>query len=132
MDERGVVRVVSAEIQRDGHYLLTQRSARAVLPLLWEFPGGRVREGETDEQALARAVLARVGIVATIGPRLLEVEHDYDSYRVVMAVYRASLRDAEPFAMAVHAIAWVRPEDFADYPFPGADQKTVSALLREL
>ena len=49
-----VIRVVAAVIEHDGRYLITQRNANAVLPLLWEFPGGRVEEGETDEAALAR------------------------------------------------------------------------------
>ena len=48
------IRVVGAMIEKDGRYLITQRSPTASLPLLWEFPGGRVEEGETDEAALAR------------------------------------------------------------------------------
>ena len=54
------IRVVSAEIAVEGRYLITQRSAHAVLPGLWEFPGGRVREGESDAQALVRAVSGRL------------------------------------------------------------------------
>ena len=49
---RPLVRVVAAMIERDGRYLLTQRRSTAVLPLLWEFPGGRVERGETDAAAL--------------------------------------------------------------------------------
>ena len=132
MDERRTVRVVSAEISRGGAYLLTQRSARAVLPLLWEFPGGRVRAGETDADALRRAVNERVGCAVAVGERLLEVEHAYDDYTVVLVVYRAALLGGEPAPLGVHAVEWVRAEDFADYPFPSADQKTVDLLLREL
>jgi len=130
-DEVPVIRVVSAEIQRDGRYLLAQRSARAVLPLLWEFPGGRVRDGETDVEALVRSVRYRVGVAATVHGQVLEVEHDYPDYRVVLAVYRADIGEAEPFPSSVQAVAWVAPDAFGDYPFPGADQKTVRALLEE-
>jgi 8-oxo-dGTP diphosphatase len=52
------IRVVAAVIERDGCYLITQRRPNAVLPLLWEFPGGKVEEGETDAAALRREVHA--------------------------------------------------------------------------
>lgn len=127
--ERTTVRVVSAEIHQDGRYLVTQRSARAVLPLLWEFPGGRVREDESDRAALVRALRHRIGAVVDVRDRVLEVRHEYPDYTVVLAVYRCDIASGEPFAQAVNALAWVAPEDFGDYPFPDADQKTVELLL---
>ena len=54
-------------IEDRGRYLITQRRPTAVLPSLWEFPGGRVEEGETDEQALAREVLYRLGVSVEVG-----------------------------------------------------------------
>jgi 8-oxo-dGTP diphosphatase len=132
-----VIRVVSAELQEQGRYLITQRSARAVLPLLWEFPGGRVRDNETDEQALMRALKRRLGVEIEVGERVMEVRHDYPDYTVDLAVYRCSLkpgpdgRTPAPFAQAVHAVAWVAPEEFGDYPFPDADQKTVAQLIND-
>ena len=54
---------VCAVVERDGKYLLTQRKSTAVFPLLWEFPGGRVEQGESNEQALLRdAVEAHVQV----------------------------------------------------------------------
>lgn len=129
--DRPSIRVVSAEIQRGGRYLITQRSPKAVLPLLWEFPGGRVREGETDEEALRRAVRDRIGVMIEVGRRLLEVTHDYDGWAVTLVVYRCALGDQDPWPENVAALAWVAPDAFADYPFPGADQKTVEALLKD-
>jgi 8-oxo-dGTP diphosphatase len=60
-----VLRVVAAVIERDGKYLITQRRDNAVLPGLWEFPGGKVEPGETIEQALRRELLEEIGV--TIG-----------------------------------------------------------------
>jgi 8-oxo-dGTP diphosphatase len=125
------IRVVSAEIQRDDRYLITQRSPKAVLPLLWEFPGGRVRDGEPDEAALHRALKMRLGVDAAVGKRLLEVKHDYEGWTVTLAVYRCELGEQEPWAAAVAAFAWAGADELADYPFPGADQRTVELLLRE-
>jgi 8-oxo-dGTP diphosphatase len=125
------IRVVSAEIQRDGRYLITQRSTRATLPLLWEFPGGRVREGEPDAATLARNLRKRLGVDIAVGEQAMTVEHAYDGYTLTLVVYRCVLTEGEPRAVTVNALAWVAPDEFADYPFPGADQQTVDALLAE-
>ena len=53
--EKRTIHVVSAAIERDGSYLITQRLEKAVFPLLWEFPGGKIEAGENKEQALIRS-----------------------------------------------------------------------------
>ena len=68
MSTRPTIRVVAAVIERDGQYLITQRRATAVLPLLWEFPGGRVETGETDKIALKRELGHRLGVTIELGP----------------------------------------------------------------
>ena len=128
MANRGNTRVVSAEIQRDGRYLLVQRQSHAVMPDLWEFPGGRVRDGETDAVALVRALRHRIGCDVTVVETLMEVTHAYEGYDLTLVVCRVDL-DCEPRPAAVQQLAWVPPESFGDYPFPGADQKTVELLL---
>ena len=125
---RQTIRVVSAEIRQGARYLLTQRLPTAVLPGLWEFPGGRVRDDESDAAALARTLDDRLGVQADVHDLLMEVQHDYDDWSVVLAVYRCTVDDT-PTAQRVAAVAWVAPDDFHRYPFPGADQKTVAELL---
>jgi 8-oxo-dGTP diphosphatase len=127
------IRVVSAEICRDGAWLITQRRPDAVLPLMWEFPGGRVREGESDAAALARALGDRVGVEVAVHEQTMEVVHAYETYELTMAVYRCSLAAGEePTARRVHDIAWATPEAFARYTFPGADRHTVAQLVGDL
>ena len=127
------IRVVSAELERSGHYLITQRRPDAVLPLLWEFPGGRVHPGEDDAAALKRALKQRVGLDVVIGEQTMEVVHTYEGYALTLAVYRCSApEDQEPEPLYVHAITWARPENFGQYRFPGADQHTVDMLLGSL
>ena len=127
--EKPRVRVVVAEIERSGCFLLTQRRENAIMPLLWEFPGGRVAPGESDSEALARCLLTRLGVAAARGELALEIEHEYDSYVVVLASYRVTLQ-GELQNLRVRDHRWVSPAEFDQYEFPGADQATVDALLR--
>src|SRR6202142_4320683 len=88
---RRTIRVVAAVVQRNDRYLITQRRATAVLPLMWEFPGGRVEEGETDAQALRREVLHRLGTTIDVGKLISFVSHPYESYVVDLFLYECSL-----------------------------------------
>jgi 8-oxo-dGTP diphosphatase len=125
------LRVVAAVISRDDRYLITQRRPSAVLPGLWEFPGGRVEEdGETDEQALKREVRERVGVEIEVLMCIGRRTHDYDGYSVDLALYQAHIiGDREPVAERVAACRWVASNEFENYRFPAADQATMDLLL---
>jgi len=124
------IRVVAARIERDGRFLITQRNPHAVLPLLWEFPGGRVEAGESDRDALARELEEKVGIAIEIGELSMSVSHEYDRYHLDMQVYCATTVD-QPIPKEVYTVRWVAPAEFEAYAFPSADQQTVDALLGE-
>jgi 8-oxo-dGTP diphosphatase len=126
---RRKIRVVGAMIERGGCYLITQRPPSASLPLLWEFPGGRVEPGETDEQALARELEEEMGISVRVGERVIHVEHAYASYDIDFCVYRCEIRAGAVQNLKVHDHRWVRPEELDQYEFPAADEKTVARLL---
>ncbi len=124
------IRVVTAEIRRDGTYLITQRLPSSILPLLWEFPGGRVREGESPEGALERLLSDRLGADCEVGELVMEVVHEYDHYTVDMQVFRCYLHeDADIEHTRIHDHRWVPPADFGNYEFPRADEETITALL---
>jgi 8-oxo-dGTP diphosphatase len=124
------VRVVAAVIEREGKYLITQRREEAVLPLLWEFPGGKVEEGETDEQALHREVLGRVGVDVEVREKLTEKHHAYEKYDVHLTLYACRLEpEREPEPLRVRDVRWVASSDFSSYTFPPADQATMDRLL---
>ncbi len=126
---RRKIRVVGAMIEQDGKYLITQRPATASLPNLWEFPGGRVEAGETDEEALARELREEMGIRVEVGDRVIHVEHAYQDYDIDFCVYRCGLRDGAIQHLRVHDHRWVRPDELDDYEFPAADEKTIARLL---
>jgi 8-oxo-dGTP diphosphatase len=126
---RAKIRVVGAMIEREGQYLITQRPPRATLPLLWEFPGGKVEPGETDPEALARELREEMGIAVEVGERVIHVEHAYEGYDIDFCVYRCALHGGAIQHLRVHDHRWVRPEELDDYQFPAADEKTIARLL---
>src|ERR1700761_4987800 len=83
------IRVVAAVIEHGGRYLITQRRPTAVLPLLWEFPGGRVEENESDATALKREVRFRLGVEIQAGKLMSFVSHPYERYVVELYLYEA-------------------------------------------
>ena len=125
-----VIVVVAAEIRdKEGRYLLTQRNPHAVLPLLWEFPGGRVHDDEKPEDALSRCLRDKLGIEIEVQDRRLQVERDYETYRVQLQAWSATIRRGKPTREDVWDYRWVRPTEFAEYTFPPADKETVDQLV---
>jgi 8-oxo-dGTP diphosphatase len=123
------IRVVAAVVERDGKYLITQRRASAVLPLMWEFPGGRVEAGETDAQALKREVLHRLGVEVECGKLISFVSHPYEHYVVDLFLYECRLLSDELRPQAVSEYRWVASADFDQYPFTPADEASMNKLL---
>jgi 8-oxo-dGTP diphosphatase len=120
------IRVVAAVIQKDGKYLITQRRENASLPLLWEFPGGRVEPGESDAEALQREFKERLGAAVEVGKPVAFRRHDYEGYSVELVLYEAALVSSEDLqAMRVNDYRWVEVDEFSQYPFPPADKGTL-------
>lgn len=125
------IRVVAAVIEQDGRYLITQRRATAVLPLMWEFPGGRVEAGETDQQALKRELHHRLGAAIDVGKLISFVSHPYEHYVVDLFLYECTLSSADTalLPLAVHSFKWVASSEFDQYPFTPADEASMNKLL---
>ena len=123
------IRVVAAVLEEDGKYLITQRRATAVLPLLWEFPGGRVEAGETDQAALKRELVHRLGVDIEVGKLISFVSHPYEHYVVDLFLYECTLLGSELERRNVNAYKWVASADFDQYPFTPADEASMNKLL---
>ncbi len=124
-----IVRVVAALVEEAGSYLITQRRPAAVLPLLWEFPGGRVEEGESDAEALERELLHRLGVHVETGKLISFVRHPYERYTVELHLYECKLASGRPEKRNVHDFAWVQSDEFEHYDFTPADEMSMSKLL---
>ena len=131
MTLRRQIRVVGAMLEREpGRYLITQRSKKATLPLLWEFPGGRVMEGEGDREALVRELKERLELDVTVGEQSMATHHVYPEYDVDFRVFLCRLKTpAEPSHQRVNDHRWVTLAETANYKFPDADARTLEKLL---
>jgi 8-oxo-dGTP diphosphatase len=129
MSER-IVRVVAAVIERDGRYLVTQRRPSAVLPNLWEFPGGKVEPGENDAAALKREIRERLDADVDVLQMISFVRHPYERYTVDLHLYQCRLL-SDVRAAAVQGFCWLRSDEFDDYEFTPADEASMTKLLGE-
>ena len=129
MSHKRRITVVSAAIRNEGKYLITQRMEKAVLPLKWEFPGGKVEEGEYEEAALRRELRERLGITPDIGALISTTIHEYDDYVVELKLFECRLGPLAPRVVGVKRMEWVRSSDFDKFEFTPADQESMDRLL---
>ena len=115
------VHVVGAAIFAGGRCLVAQRSEIMSLPLHWEFPGGKVEPGETDEAALVLELREELGVEVRVGPWLGRGEAVVQGRQIVLDVYAAELTEGEPCAREHRALRWVGPEEIAGLAWPEAD-----------
>lgn len=120
-----LLRVVSAVIRKGDTYLITQRRETASLPLLWEFPGGRVEPGETDADALRREIRERLNVEISVDKPVAFRRHDYEGYSVELVLYEAELAEQGIEAVGVREYRWVPAEEFSKYAFPPADRQAL-------
>jgi len=126
------IRVVGAMLEREpGRYLIVQRPSTATLPLMWEFPGGRVMEGEADAAALSREIVERLGVEVQVLELAASTQHAYAEYDLEFCVFYCHLKDpngtVKNLKVADHR--WVTLQEMSAYQFPGADARTLARLL---
>ncbi len=124
--------VACALLDTEGRILLAQRPEGKSMAGLWEFPGGKLDEGETPEAALIRELREELGIEtqeACLSP-LFFASHSYPKFHLLMPLYICRKWQGRAVAREGQNLAWVRPEKLRDYPMPPADVPLV-ALLRD-
>ena len=125
-----MITVVAALIWRGDRILICQRSRNDSFALKWEFPGGKVKPGETAEQALARELQEELGVAATVGPLAYQLRHRYQehSHEIALQFYFAAIGDAEVRNLTFEKIAWEVPAKLPAYDFLAADRELVKKL----
>ena len=112
----------------DQRILITQRRADQALPLLWEFPGGKVEPGEAPVAALVRELREEIGVTVAVGRIWDVLFHAYPAFDLVMLVYPCRIVDGSPRAVEVADLAWVAAPDLARWDILPADRPLVERL----
>ncbi len=123
--------VVAAVIERaDRRLLIGQRRRGDTSPLKWEFPGGKVEDGETDTAALARELREELGVTLVRAVPIARVQHNYAESASLLEIrfYAAELESNEIQATAFEQTAWVLPRELSEYDFLAANRALVANL----
>jgi len=120
-----------ALVDADGRVLIAQRPAGKPMAGVWEFPGGKVENGEAPEQSLIRELQEELGIVvneACLAP-LTFASHVYPDFHLLMPLYVCRRWEGEVTATEGQKLAWVKPNRLRDYEMPPADVPLISHLM---
>lgn len=120
-------RVVAALIVKDGKILVCQRTKHQTMPLKWEFPGGKIEEGEQPRDALHRELDEELGIDATIGDEIARIRHEYRSGNSVeLRFYVVHEFRGELENRIFRDMKWAERTELPSFDFLEADLKLVS------
>jgi 8-oxo-dGTP diphosphatase len=123
--------VAVALVDADNRVLIAQRPQGKMLAGLWEFPGGKVHDGEHPEDALIRELTEELGIaveVPCLAP-LTFASHSYDAFHLLMPLYICRKWNGFIEAREAQALKWVRARDLRNYPMPPADAPLIPPLI---
>ncbi len=124
--------VVAAIIRKGGLFLIAQRMDSATREAgKWEFPGGKVEQGEEPRDALAREIMEELGIVISVGPEFAESGAEGKGMRIRLVAYLADWVSGEPKAIEVKGFRYVAREELPGFEWAEADKPIVRKLLAQ-
>lgn len=124
-----VVAALIADPKDPSRFLVQQRLPDKSRANLWEFPGGKVEQGETDEAALARECEEELAVELRVGRRLWGNTHEYEDLIVELELFAADIRQGEPKPLGAQALRFCTPEEMKALPFCEADIPLLESLV---
>jgi len=123
-----IINVVAAAIEKDGKFFCAQRPEGKSLGGFWEFPGGKLEEGESPEQALIREIKEELNSEIQIISYINEASYDYDFGSVVMKTYHAELISGNLELLEHQNSTWLAPHELSTINWAPVDRPAVRLL----
>ena len=120
--------VVAALIWAQDKFMICQRSAHKARGLLWEFVGGKVEPGETNEHALIRECQEELAITLDVGEVFMDVVHEYPDLTVHLTLFHATIHEGTPQKLEHNDIRWITVDEIDQYAFCPADEEILRRL----
>jgi len=132
LHEAPLFTVVAAVIQHGGRVLICQRRKGDTFGLKWEFPGGKVHDGESPAAALARELEEELGVRARIGAEIGRTRHKYTEHAraIELQFFSVQLESVDVRNLAFEQIVWEEPGKLSAYDFLAADRRIVERLSK--
>ena len=121
--------ITAAIIRQEQQYLICQRAHDDELPLLWEFPGGKLEPGETLEECIIRECQEELGVDIRICGEFGRTSYPYKQWQLVFTFFDAEIAAGTPVTTVHEQIRWVSAADLKDYTFCPADVEIVEMLV---
>ncbi|AEP93001.1 MULTISPECIES: 8-oxo-dGTP diphosphatase MutT [Bacillus] len=126
------IKVAAAVIQNDKNMILCAlRSPTMSLANLWEFPGGKLEEGENAQEALVREIHEELGCKIEVGEIIADIHHEYEKIIINLISIQAKIIEGEPFAKEHSELRWVPVSELESLEWAPADIPTVNLLKNE-
>ena len=120
--------VVAALIWDKEKFMICQRPAHKARGLLWEFVGGKVESGETNEQALIRECQEELAITLNVGDIFMDVTHEYPDLTVHLTLFHATIQEGVRQKLEHNDIRWITRDEIDQYEFCPADVEILTRL----
>jgi len=128
MSSSGVHVAVGVVRNSEGDVLIARRPAQVHQGGLWEFPGGKVESGESQQSALQRELLEELGIDITRCRPLIRIQHHYPDKHVLLDVWLVEAFNGIPHGKENQPIEWCPPSELLSLPFPAANRPIIQAM----
>lgn len=125
------IKVAAALIFDQGKVLIAQRLNKGHLANYWEFPGGKVHEGESWPQCLVRELQEELQMKIEVLASVWQTSHTYFDRTIELNFFLCRWVGGEPKAMECQDFKWVSPEELVKYPFPPADAQLIEKLAKK-
>ncbi|MDQ0246157.1 8-oxo-dGTP diphosphatase [Bacillus fengqiuensis] len=124
------VKVVGAvSINEQGEILCALRSPQMSQPNLWEFPGGKIEEGESPEESLVREIKEELGCTVEVYELIEDIVHEYPNIIVQLLTYKTKIVEGTPTAKEHAELKWVTLDELKSLQWAPADIPTVETLV---